>query len=702
MILIVDDLPANIFSLQKVLEVNGFAVDTAGSGTEALKKVLKNNYVLIILDVQMPDMDGFEVAAHLNGLERTRNTAIVFLSANSTDVDLIVKGYSHGAADYITKPVDANILLLKVKTLYALYETKLKNEQQQKEIGELYEREKNLNESLSKSSEKLIEAQRIARMGNWEYQVENNEVLCSADVYSLLNIPADEVVDIPFILKKMPNDERNKILKFWFIFKERHNFEFVHRYKDGKDVKYLKQYGKIEYRNKKPYKITGIVQDVTIEKLKDAQIIEAYKRYELVNLATNDLLWDWDLTTNLVQCNDNISAIYGYRKKDVGKTIDWWQSIINPNDAQHLLSVFIETARQGKSNCSCEYRLRCADNSEKEVFNQSYCLYNSRGELQRIVCAVKDLSELRRTEKELVNTEFKLLQTIESINEGFFTCDNEWQITYWNRIAEQMLGKRKDEVMGKNLWDLFPETRKSKFFDNYSQCILNQKPYAFEEYSKDRWYRVNVHPSEGGIAVYFVDITDDLLKGLELNNARIQTETINKATWDIIWEWDLNMNMIKVNKNFSVHLGYNPEGKEFNMDWWKSRIHPEDRDKVHESIMDAFNAGLDTWEREYRFSDSKGNYHFVRDRAIFFRDEMNMPYKITGSMSDIQEFREIESRMKEIAFSNSHVIRKPLANILGLIAILDETQNSQEIIGLIKQSSEELDDAIKKIGNIAH
>ncbi|RYD68925.1 MAG: response regulator, partial [Sphingobacteriales bacterium] len=61
MILIVDDRPENLISLQKVLQAHNFEVDTASSGEEALKKVLKNNYVLIILDVQMPDMDGFEV-----------------------------------------------------------------------------------------------------------------------------------------------------------------------------------------------------------------------------------------------------------------------------------------------------------------------------------------------------------------------------------------------------------------------------------------------------------------------------------------------------------------------------------------------------------------------------------------------------------------------------------------------------------------
>ena len=73
MILIVDDRPENLISLQKVLQANNFEVDTASSGEDALKKVLKNNYVLIILDVQMPDMDGFEVAEAISGFSKAKD-----------------------------------------------------------------------------------------------------------------------------------------------------------------------------------------------------------------------------------------------------------------------------------------------------------------------------------------------------------------------------------------------------------------------------------------------------------------------------------------------------------------------------------------------------------------------------------------------------------------------------------------------------
>ncbi len=122
MILIVDDKAENIFSLRRILEINDFEVDSAESGEEALKKILKTPYSLIILDVQMPGMDGFEVAEAISGFSKAKDIPIIFLSAVSIEKKFITKGYAAGAVDYVTKPVDPDIFMFKVKILHKLYE----------------------------------------------------------------------------------------------------------------------------------------------------------------------------------------------------------------------------------------------------------------------------------------------------------------------------------------------------------------------------------------------------------------------------------------------------------------------------------------------------------------------------------------------------------------------------------------------------
>lgn len=145
MILIVDDKQENLFSLKTLLQIHGFEADTAVSGEEALRKILKTEYELIILDVQMPDMDGFEVAEAVSGSSKFREIPILFLSAVSIDKRFIMKGYQSGGVDYVTKPFDPDLLLLKVKTFCRLYQqSKLLNEAQATLEQKVEERTKEL------------------------------------------------------------------------------------------------------------------------------------------------------------------------------------------------------------------------------------------------------------------------------------------------------------------------------------------------------------------------------------------------------------------------------------------------------------------------------------------------------------------------------------------------------------------------------
>lgn len=121
MILIVDDIQANKIALKRTLETHGINVDTAESGEEALKKIFKIDYSLIIMDVQMPGLDGFEVVKILSENQKTKDIPVIFLSA-SIEKKFIFKGYETGAVDYITKPVDIDLLILKVKTFLKIYD----------------------------------------------------------------------------------------------------------------------------------------------------------------------------------------------------------------------------------------------------------------------------------------------------------------------------------------------------------------------------------------------------------------------------------------------------------------------------------------------------------------------------------------------------------------------------------------------------
>ncbi len=134
-ILIVDDKPANLISLEAVLAEPGVNIVKAGSGNEALALILEYDFALVLLDVQMPDMDGFETAELMRGNKKTRHVPIIFVTAASKEARHIFRGYESGAVDYIFKPLEPRILKNKVRVFMDLYRQKMLIENKNAELA---------------------------------------------------------------------------------------------------------------------------------------------------------------------------------------------------------------------------------------------------------------------------------------------------------------------------------------------------------------------------------------------------------------------------------------------------------------------------------------------------------------------------------------------------------------------------------------
>ncbi|MDQ8027396.1 MAG: hybrid sensor histidine kinase/response regulator [Brevundimonas sp.] len=121
-ILIVDDLAENLLALEALLRRDGVAVLKAAGGEEALELLLEHDVALALLDVQMPGMDGFQLAEFMRGGNRTRHIPIIFVTAGSTDSQRRFRGYEAGAVDFIQKPIEPNILRSKVEVFIDLHD----------------------------------------------------------------------------------------------------------------------------------------------------------------------------------------------------------------------------------------------------------------------------------------------------------------------------------------------------------------------------------------------------------------------------------------------------------------------------------------------------------------------------------------------------------------------------------------------------
>ncbi|WP_426700799.1 diguanylate cyclase domain-containing protein [Rhodanobacter sp. Col0626] len=151
-ILIVDDTPANLVAMRRLLARSGAELYEATSGNAALALCLDHEFALILLDVNMPDMDGFEVASLLGAAEQLSETPIIFVTAAYADDVNRLKGYHSGAVDYIAKPINDVILQSKIRVFLELHSARMKLREA---MAELAERNEELHREIAER--KLIE-----------------------------------------------------------------------------------------------------------------------------------------------------------------------------------------------------------------------------------------------------------------------------------------------------------------------------------------------------------------------------------------------------------------------------------------------------------------------------------------------------------------------------------------------------------------
>jgi len=170
-ILLVDDKPENLLALEAVLEELGQDLVKAQSGREALRQVLKHDFAVILIDVQMPSMDGFETVDLIKERERSRHTPIIFITALSKNETFISRGYSAGAVDYILKPIVPDTLRSKVSVFVDLFQKSREVEWLNKDLARRAVELEATNNALAKEVEERKRSEAEVRKLNDELEL---------------------------------------------------------------------------------------------------------------------------------------------------------------------------------------------------------------------------------------------------------------------------------------------------------------------------------------------------------------------------------------------------------------------------------------------------------------------------------------------------------------------------------------------------
>ena len=155
------------------------------------------------------------------------------------------------------------------------------------------------------------------------------------------------------------------------------------------------------------------------------------------------------------------------------------------------------------------------------------------GRCVRLYGSIQDIDKVKYAELEVVKAYEEKNVIIESIDDAFFTLDRNWVVTYWNNKAEKVLSKRREDVLNKNLWDVYPDMVGTTTWSNYYDAVSNNQARRFEVYynTLDSWFEISAYPSSNGLSIFFKDITkrkfsEKSLKGLNENLQKYADELL--------------------------------------------------------------------------------------------------------------------------------------------------------------------------------
>lgn len=371
------------------------------------------------------------------------------------------------------------------------------------------------------------QASKMAKIGSWELDyssaTDNNTMFWSPMVREILEVTEeyDATLTAGFEFfepksRKIIEEAVNLLIEEGIEFDE----ELLLITTTNKE-KWIRCIGKSELVNGKCSKIFGSFQDIHKIKATEIQLSEILG-------SISDAFYAVDANWNFTFFNKEAENLLEKNKSEViGKNI--WQclpKVINTT----LETNYKEVAKTGISK-SFEY-LYPANNHWYEIN-----VYPSNG---GISAYFKNINERKIAAQKLENAYKEKINIIESIGDAFFTVNKDFIVTYWNKTAEQILNVKRETILGKNLWELFPDAVDLPSYSNYKEVIRTQTAMTFEDYY-GTWLEVNAYPSEEGLSVFFRDITlrkeadERLLKAYEEKNNIL--ESIGDAFFTLDKNW---------------------------------------------------------------------------------------------------------------------------------------------------------------------
>ena len=256
-----------------------------------------------------------------------------------------------------------------------------------------------------------------------------------------------------------------------------------------------------------------------------------------------------------------------------------------------------------------------------------------------------EIRETARIKTEAVET--RMQDVLSSIRDGFVIFDYDWRLTYLNERELEIIGRSREDVLGKSLWELFPDLIGSEFERCARKVMLERNPIELEFYypNLSGWFEIKIYPTPEGIAAITADINERKQATSALKESETRFRQMSETIENVFWLFDLETKKhLYISPAYEQIWGRKRELLYADFSSWIETVYPEDRQRLQDVWGRCIENG--SQEEEYRIIRPDGSIRWVRDRGFVVK-ENGQPYRLAGVTEDITEEKQAEFALRE-------------------------------------------------------
>jgi PAS domain S-box-containing protein len=357
------------------------------------------------------------------------------------------------------------------------------------------------------------------------------------------------------------------------------------------------------------------------------------------------VVWEMDAESGrFTFVSDRAEPLLGYPTARWLEEPGFWGGVLlHPDDRDEAARSRAAAVGEGRDHV-LRYRARAADGRVAWLEERVRVVAGEGGAARLLRGVTVDVTREKEAEARRVD----MSQILERITDAFFALDREWRFTYVNRQAERLLARAPEELVGRVVWDEFPEAVGSTFWERYHHAMATGEPVQFQEFFPPlgRWFEVNAYPGAEGLSVYFRDVTEARRAREELERSEAHLRLAVEAGRMGSWEWDIQADRVHWSPQEERLYGLAEGTFEGTPDAYARRIHPDDRAASWQKVRDALAARAPTHHVLHRIVRPDGQVRWLDSHGRFLYAEDGTPLRLAGVSTDVTERLEAEASLR--------------------------------------------------------